>query len=104
MEFILIAAIVVFLGYLVWANNKTKPLDVNKDGKIDLNDAISVVPVLTQEIKGVVAKAEVEAKVAAVKVQNTAKKTVAKAKTTAKKTTTAVKTAVKKVAPKKAKK
>lgn len=96
MEFVIGAVVLVVIGYFLWTNNKSKPLDVNKDGKIDSKDITAATQVVAQEIKGVVAKVENEAKVVAIK----AKVVATKAKTAVKKPTNAVK----KVTTKKAKK
>ena len=50
MEFLIIAVVVAAIAYLFWTNNKSNPLDINKDGKVDFKDVVAVVPVLTQKL------------------------------------------------------
>lgn len=99
MEFLLFIVVVIgVLGWFVWKDRKfdesgshpldgaTKVLDVNNDGKVNLQDAVAAAEVVVEKAKKTVAKAKTTAKPAA---KPAAKKTVAKAvtkKTTAKKT------------------
>ena len=86
MEILIALVIVAGLGYMLWANNQIKPLDLNKDGKVDSQDLAAIVPVLTQSITKVAdvnndGKVDVEvAKVVVEKTKVVAKKTAAKAK------------------------
>jgi FtsZ-interacting cell division protein ZipA len=99
MEFIiLIVAIVAVLTWFMWKDRKfddsgshpldgatknavVEALDVNKDGKVDIKDAVAAAEVVVEKTK----------------------KTATKAKTVAKKTVAKAKTAVKKPAAKKPK-
>jgi lipopolysaccharide biosynthesis regulator YciM len=72
---ILLVAVVAAIGWFIWnerqhdKNNThpldsvTKPnvLDVNKDGKVDIKDAVAVVEVAKEEVKTVAKKAAVTA-------------------------------------------
>ena len=86
MEILIALVIVAGLGYMLWANNQIKPLDLNKDGKVDSQDLAAIVPVLTQSITKVAdvnndGKVDVEdAKVVVEKTKVVAKKTAAKVK------------------------
>ncbi len=53
MEILIGLIVLVSVGYLLFVNNSKKPLDVNKDGKVDQQDALSVAPVLTQTVSQV---------------------------------------------------
>ena len=89
MEILIALVIVAGLGYMLWANNQIKPLDLNKDGKVDSQDLAAIVPVLTQSITNVAdvnndGKVDVEdAKVVVEKTKAVAKKTATKAKAVA---------------------
>ena len=96
MEFLIIAVIVAGIAYLFWTNNRSNPLDVNKDGKVDFKDVVAVVPVLTQkldvnkdgkvdvkDVKVVANKAKATVKAAGTKAKAAVKNV--KAKTAAKK-------------------
>jgi hypothetical protein len=89
MELLIGLIVLVVLGYLLFVNNSKKPLDVNKDGKVDSQDAIAVAPVLTQTI------------VEAADVNKDGKVDVADAVEVVKKTTKRVKDTAAKVKPKK---
>lgn len=88
---IIIGLVVVVLGTLIYFNRKSKGLDVNNDGKVDLADAKAAVD---NTVAGVTTAADVnnDGKVDAAD----AKVVVEKAKTGAKKAATKAKTAVKK--------
>lgn len=90
----LIIAIVIVAGIAIWYYNRDKGLDVNKDGKVDVQDAKvaveNTVAAVKEEVKEEVAEAKAEVKASV-------KKTASKAKTAAK---TAVKKATTKAAPK----
>jgi hypothetical protein len=96
MEILIALVIVAGLGYLLWSNNQIKPLDLNKDGKVDAQDLAAIVPVLTQSITKVAdvnndGKVDVEdAKVVVEKTKAVAKKTATKVKAVAVKAKTAV--------------
>lgn len=93
MEILIGLVALVVVGYLLYVNNSKKPLDLNKDGKVDAQDALSVAPVLTETITKVAdvnQDGKVDAADAVEVVKKTKKKateTVAKVKTAAKKTT-----------------
>lgn len=94
MEILLALVIIAGLGYMLWANNQIKPLDLNKDGKVDTQDLAAIVPVVTQTIATAAdvnkdGKVDVQdAKVVVEKTKAVAKKTVAKAKAVVAKTKT----------------
>ena len=92
--FVLIAFL-VGIGFFIWIGRQqpksddshpldsvTKPnvLDVNKDGKVDIKDAVAVVEVVKEEVKTVVKKTATKAKKAAVAVEAKVEATVKKAK------------------------
>lgn len=89
MELIIGIAIIAGLGYLLWkANAKPESLDINKDGKVDVKDAVAaavkVEEVVVEEVKTVAKKTAAGAKKAGAAVKKaTAKKAPAK-KTTKK--------------------
>jgi hypothetical protein len=55
-------------------------LDVNKDGKVDIKDAVAAVEVVKEEVKTVAKKATAKAKKAVVEVKSAAKKAKAPSK------------------------
>ena len=63
MEYIIIA-VVVAAGVAIWYFNRDKGLDVNKDGKVDIQDVKDAVENTVEGVKEVVEekKAEVKAK------------------------------------------
>lgn len=91
MEILIGLIVLVAAGYLLYLNNSKKPLDVNKDGKVDTQDVIAVAPVLTQAVTSAAdvnkdGKVDVADAVEAVKkTKKKATETVAKVKTAAKK-------------------
>jgi hypothetical protein len=94
MEILVISALVVVAGILLWSSFKptstvAKALDANGDGKVDLHDAVHLGDVAVEKTKA-----------AATKAAGAVKKTATKAKTAVKKTA-AKKPAVKKPAAKK---
>jgi hypothetical protein len=99
MEILIGLVVFVVVGYLLYVNNSKKPLDLNKDGKVDAKDALSVAPVLTQTVAQV-ADVNKDGKVDAADAVEVVKKTTRKAKETVAK----VKTAAKKTAKPKTKK
>ena len=99
MEILIGLIALVAVGYLLYVNNSKKPLDLNKDGKVDAQDAMSVAPVLTQTITQV-ADVNKDGKVDTADVVEAVKKTKKKATETVEK----VKTAAKKTAKPKSKK
>lgn len=99
MEILIGLIALVAVGYLLYVNNSKKPLDLNKDGKVDAQDAMSVAPVLTQTITQV-ADVNKDGKVDTADVVEAVKKTKKKATETVEK----VKTAAKKTAKPKPKK
>ena len=88
---ILLIAVIGVLGWFLWRDRKfedsgshpldgatkSSVLDVNKDGKVDVADAVAAAEVVVKKTKETAVKAKVAAK-----------KTVAKAKETVKKTAT----------------
>lgn len=86
----LIIAIVIVAGIAIWYYNRDKGLDVNKDGKVDVQDA-------KVAVENTVAAVKEEVKEEVAEVKASVKKTASKAKTAAK---TAVKKATTKAAPK----
>jgi len=94
MEIVLIVAVAVVLGALLFYNRSSKGLDVNKDGKVDTADikaAVQNVVTGAKETADVNKDGKVDAadaKAVQEKVKTVAKKTTAKAKETAKKATT----------------
>jgi len=98
MEFlILIIAVIAVLGWFIWKDRKfedssshpldgatknavVETLDVNKDGKVDLKDAVAAAEVVVEKTKKTATKAKEVAKktVAKAKAKAPAKKTTAK--------------------------
>ena len=101
---IVILAAVVILGALWYFNRDQKSFDVNKDGKVDFNDAGKAVENAATGVKEVVAEAadvNKDGKVDVADAKVVAKKAAAGAKKAAGKAKSAAKTAVKKAkAPK----
>jgi hypothetical protein len=91
MEIVLALVAVVIVAALVYVNREAKNFDVNKDGKVDLDDVKSAVNNTVNAVKEV-ADVNNDGKVDA----EDAKVVVEKAKTGAKKAATKAKTAVKK--------
>jgi Ca2+-binding EF-hand superfamily protein len=91
MEILLAIAVAVVIGALIYFNRSSKGLDVNNDGKVDLEDVKAAVD---NAVVGVTAAVDVnkDGKVDAADVKEVAKK----ATTGAKKAATKAKTAVKK--------
>jgi hypothetical protein len=95
MEIVLALIAVVAVGAIIYANREARSLDINKDGKVDLDDAKAAITNTLATVKetadvnqdGRVDAADVKAAVkkTAVKTQNVAKKTVSKAKEAVKK-------------------
>jgi hypothetical protein len=95
MEIVLALIAVVAVGAIIYANREARSLDVNKDGKVDLDDAKAAITNTLATVKetadvnkdGRVDVADVKAAVkkTVVKTQNVAKKTVSKAKEAVKK-------------------
>lgn len=96
MELIILLALVVgAIGWFIWNERQhdkngthpldsvTKPnvLDVNKDGKVDIKDAVAAVEVVKEEVKTVAKKTATKAKKAAVEVEAKVDAVVKKAKT-----------------------
>jgi hypothetical protein len=94
---ILLAVVVAAIGWFIWSErqhdkNGTHPLDsvttpsapsvldVNKDGKVDIKDAVAAVEVVKEEVKTVAKKTATKAKKAAVEVEAKVKTAVKKAK------------------------
>lgn len=91
MEFLLFIAVVIgVLGWFIWQNQKldqsnahpldgaAKLLDVNNDGKVDLEDAVAAVEVAVEKTKKTAVKTKAIVKATAAKVKTAAtKKTVA---------------------------
>jgi len=95
MEIVLALIALVAVGAIIYANREVRSLDVNKDGKVDLDDAKAAITNTLATVKetadvnkdGRVDVADVKAAVkkTVVKTQNAAKKTVSKAKEAVKK-------------------
>lgn len=91
---ILLVVVVAGIGWFIWNERqhetngnhplegatKNAILDVNKDGKVDIKDAVAAVEVVTEEVKTVAKKATTKAKKAAVEVEAKVKTAVKKAK------------------------
>lgn len=91
---ILLVAVIGVLGWFIWKDrraedNNSHPLDgatknafldVNKDGKVDVKDAVAAVEVVAEEVKTVAKKTATKAKKVAANVETAVKK----AKTTKK--------------------
>ena len=94
----ILGAIIVYGAYVVYRDAKGTGLDVNNDGKVDLNDVKAAV-----EITATAAKADVAKVTAAADVNKDGKVDAADAKAAVSKAKAAVKKATtkKKVAPKK---
>ena len=92
---ILIAIIVVALGWFLWIGRRSddsgshpldgatknavvEALDVNKDGKVDIKDAVAAAEVVVEKTKKTAAKAKTVAKATAAKAKTAVKKTTAK--------------------------
>ena len=92
---ILLVAVVAAIGWFIWnerqhdKNNThpldsvTKPsaLDVNKDGKVDIKDAVAAAVVVKEEVKTVAKKTATKAKKVAVAAEAKVEATVKKART-----------------------
>jgi len=81
MEIILVLVVIV-IGIALYYNSKPDSFDINKDGKVDVKDAVAaavkVEEVVVTEVKAVAAKAKTAVKKVTAKKPATAKKTVAK--------------------------
>lgn len=81
MEIILVLVILV-IGVALYYNSKPASFDINKDGKVDVKDAVAaavkVEEVVVTEVKAVAAKAKTAVKKVAAKKPAAAKKTVVK--------------------------
>jgi hypothetical protein len=81
MEIILVL-VVIAIGIAFYYNSKPASFDINKDGKVDVKDAVAaaakVEEVVVTEVKAVAAKAKTAAKKVVAKKPAPAKKTVAK--------------------------
>lgn len=89
MEILVIGALVVVAGILLWSSFKptsvvTKTLDANGDGKVDLGDAVYLGDVAVEKTKAAATKAAGAVKKTATKAKAAVKKPAAK-KTAAKK-------------------
>jgi predicted negative regulator of RcsB-dependent stress response len=95
MELVILLVVVLGgIGWFIWSERQaekngshpldsvTKPnvLDVNKDGKVDIKDAVAAVEVVKEEVKTVAKKTATKAKKAAVEVETKVKTAVKKAK------------------------
>ena len=89
MELVILLVVVLGgIGWFIWNERQheksgshpldsvTTPnvLDVNKDGKVDIKDAVAVAAVVTEEVKAVAKKATTKAKKAVVEVEAAVKK------------------------------
>ena len=95
METLLVIAIVVVVGAIIYFNRSSKSLDINADGEVNAEDAKAAVKNAVEGVKqtadvnkdGKVDAADV--KVATTKAKTAVKKAAVKAKTAARKTTRA---------------
>lgn len=93
METLLVIAIVVVVGAIIYFNRSAKSLDINADGQVNAEDAKAAVQNAVEGVKqtadlnkdGKVDAADV--KVATTKAKTAVKKAAVKAKTAARKTT-----------------
>jgi hypothetical protein len=95
MEIVLALIAVVAVGAIIYANREARSLDVNRDGKIDLEDAKAAVTNTLATVKET-ADVNQDGRIDAADVKAAVKKTATKAQTVAKKTTAKAKEAVKK--------
>jgi lipopolysaccharide biosynthesis regulator YciM len=85
---ILLVAVVAAMGWFIWnerqhekngshpldSATKNAILDVNKDGKVDIKDAVAAVEVVKEEVKTVAKKTATKAKKAVVKAEEVVQK------------------------------
>jgi hypothetical protein len=85
---ILLIAVIGVLGWFLWRDRKldesgshpldgatkNSVLDVNKDGKVDIQDAVAAADVVVEKTKKAAAKTKAVAKATATKVKTVAKK------------------------------
>jgi hypothetical protein len=90
MEILLGLVAVVVVGLFVYYNRQNKSLDVNNDGKVDLDDVKAATENVVQGVKSTV-DVNQDGKVDVADAKEAVKKTAAKAKSTAKKVGSAVK-------------
>ena len=76
MEFIIALVVIVAVGSLVYFNRSSKSLDINNDGKVDLEDAKTAVDNTVTGITAVVEESKATVKKAATK-RSAAKKSTA---------------------------
>ena len=95
MEIVLALIALVAVGAIIYANREVRSLDVNKDGKVDLNDAKAAITNTLATVKET-ADVNKDGRVDAADVKAAVKKTVVKTQNAAKKTATKAKEAVKK--------
>ena len=92
---IIIAIIIIIAGTAIWFSTRGTGLDVNQDGKVDVEDAKAAANKIVEGVKSV-ADVNKDGKVDAADVKTAATKTKAKAKATVKKAATKTKAAAKK--------
>jgi hypothetical protein len=61
MEIIIGLIVVVLVGFLIYANRESRNLDINKDGKVDLQDAKVAVENTVEVVKETVKKTKARA-------------------------------------------
>lgn len=96
MEIVLALIAVVAVGAIIYANREARSLDVNKDGRVDLEDAKTAVA-NTLAVVETAADVNKDGRVDVADVKAAVKKTAAKAQTAAQKTVNKAKDAAKKV-------
>jgi preprotein translocase subunit SecF len=94
MEYLILAAFIVIVGAVIYVN-RSSGLDVNGDGKVDLDDAKEAVKNTVEAVKQT-ADVNNDGKVDLTDVKAAAKTVATKAKTTTKKAATKAKETVKK--------
>lgn len=97
MEIVLALIALVVVGVIIYANREARSLDVNKDGKVDLEDAKTAVA-NTLTVVATAADVNKDGKVDVADVKAAVKKTAAKTQTAANKTVAKAKDAAKKAA------
>jgi predicted Holliday junction resolvase-like endonuclease len=97
MEIVLALIALVAVGAIIYANREVRSLDVNRDGKVDLDDAKAAITNTLATVKET-ADVNKDGRIDVADVKAAVKKTAAKAQTAAKKTATKAKEAVKKSA------
>jgi len=82
---IIIALVVVGLGAALYFNRRSQVLDVNKDGNVDVKDAVAVAVKVEEAVVAEVKEVVAEVKTVATKAKTAVKKVAAKKPAPAKK-------------------